>query len=80
MIMEAPFPLFDWSKAHDATTLGGNSGSVVLVAGRETTAAALHYGGRATAPLGNFTHVLGSVLSETDGRSAPTLRERLEEC
>ncbi|WP_020604216.1 trypsin-like serine peptidase [Spirosoma spitsbergense] len=62
---------------HDATTLGGNSGSVVLVAGREHLAAGLHYAGKSREPRVNSAHVLGRVLDQTDGQTAKTLREHL---
>jgi V8-like Glu-specific endopeptidase len=64
-----------WTLAHDGTTLGGNSGSVVLVTGREHLAAGLHYGGRLAEPRENWGHVLGHTLDETDGKSPKTLRE-----
>lgn len=64
---------------HDATTLGGNSGSVVLVAGREHLAAGLHYAGKSREPRVNSAHVLGRVLDQTDGQTAKTLREHLTE-
>jgi hypothetical protein len=67
-----------WTLAHDASTLGGNSGSAVLVAGREGAAAGLHYGGRRLEPRENWGHVLGLVLSETDNASGKTLRECLD--
>lgn len=63
---------------HDATTLGGNSGSVVLVAGREHLAAGLHYAGKSREPRINSAHVLGRVLDQTDGQTAKTLREHLD--
>ncbi len=66
-----------WTAAHDATTLGGQSGSVILVTGREKTAAGLHYGGRRGEPRENWGHILGLVLDQTDGHSATTLREHL---
>lgn len=62
---------------HDATTLGGNSGSVVLVAGREHLAAGLHYAGKSREPRINSAHVLGRVLDQTDGHSSKTLQEHL---
>ncbi|QDK78541.1 hypothetical protein EXU85_07925 [Spirosoma sp. KCTC 42546] len=62
---------------HDATTLGGNSGSVVLVAGREHLSAGLHYAGKSMEPRINSAHVLGRVLAQTDGRSSKTLLEHL---
>lgn len=68
-----------WTTAHDATTLGGNSGSVVLVAGREHIAAGLHYGGRRGQPRENWGHILGAVLDQSDESPAPTtLREQFE--
>jgi hypothetical protein len=66
-----------WTLAHDASTLGGNSGSAVLVAGRERAAAGLHYGGTRADPRENWGHVLGRVLDETDKISGKTLRECL---
>src|SRR5262249_32635808 len=68
-----------WALGHDATTLGGNSGSVVLVVGRERIAAGLHYGGRRSDPRENWCHVLGRTLDQTDGRSKKTLREHFGE-
>jgi V8-like Glu-specific endopeptidase len=68
-----------WTLGHDATTLGGNSGSAVLVIGREKVTAGLHYGGRRADPRENWCHVLGLTLDETNGRSAKTLRQHLQE-
>jgi V8-like Glu-specific endopeptidase len=68
-----------WTLAHDATTLGGNSGSVIIVVGREHAAAGLHYGGRRGEPRENWGVILGRVLEETDGRSDVTLRQHLRE-
>lgn len=65
------------SFAHDATTLGGNSGSVVLVVGREGAAAGLHYGGTRGEPRENWGHKLGLCLDEPDPISGSTLREVL---
>lgn len=62
---------------HDATTLGGNSGSLVLVASRKHLAAGLHYAGQNEEPRVNSAHILGRVLDQTDGRSNKTLREIL---
>jgi hypothetical protein len=66
----------DWTATHDATTLGGNSGSVMLVIGREQIAAGLHYGG-SQSPGENWGHILGQTLDQTDGVSSQTLREIL---
>jgi V8-like Glu-specific endopeptidase len=68
-----------WTLGHDATTLGGNSGSAVVVIGREIVTAGLHYGGRRAEPRENWCHVLGLTLDETDGRSDKTLRQHLQE-
>jgi V8-like Glu-specific endopeptidase len=66
-----------WTLGHDATTLGGNSGSAVLVIGRDNIAAGIHYGGRRADPRENWCHVLGLALDEPDGRSGRSLRETL---
>lgn len=62
-----------WTVGHDATTLAGNSGSVVLVLGRA------NYGGRSSEPRENWCHVLGLTLNETDRKSEMSLRDRLEQ-
>ena len=67
----------DWGLAHDATTLGGNSGSVLLVVGREFAAAGLHYGGTRAQPRENWGHVLGAVLSEKDPDTSQSLADCL---
>jgi hypothetical protein len=68
-----------WTTTHDATTLGGNSGSVLLVAGREHIAAGLHYGGRISKPLENWGHILGAVLDQPGDPATPTtLREQFQ--
>lgn len=66
-----------WTVSHDATTLGGNSGSVVVALDGEGLAAGLHYGGRASAPAENWGHRLERVFGETDGHSRETLYEVL---
>ena len=66
-----------WTVAHDATTLGGNSGSVVLIAGRERVAAGLHYGGTRGDPRENWGHVFARVLDEPDPVSQKSLRDHL---
>lgn len=68
-----------WTTGHDSTTLGGNSGSLVIVAGREFAAAGLHYGGTLRTPRQNWAHILGKTLSATDGQSSKTLKEHLLE-
>lgn len=67
-----------WTITHDATTLGGNSGSVIIAIDKEGVAAGLHYGGRRVPPSENWGHVLRNVLDETDG-TITTLREKLAE-
>jgi hypothetical protein len=59
-----------WTLAHDATTLGENSGSMVVAIGREMNAAGLRYGGRLAEPRENWGHVLGRVLDVVDARKA----------
>jgi hypothetical protein len=68
-----------WSLGHDTTTLGGNSGSAVVVIGREKITAGLHYGGTRADPRENWCHVLGLTLDETDGHSNKTLRKHFAE-
>ena len=67
-----------WTTGHDATTIGGNSGSVVLVQGRETLAAGLHYGGRRAEPRENWAHVLGRVMDATQGADTQALKAVLK--
>lgn len=64
LIMPSGQNVQPWTLSHDATTLGGNSGSVVLVAGRETAVAGLHYGGQNAQPRQNWGHILGRVLEQ----------------
>ena len=65
--------VFTWTLAHDASTLGGNSGSVVLVPGREGAAAGLHYGGTQGRPAGELgdTCWAVSLASRTNSRATP---------
>jgi hypothetical protein len=77
-IQTAHEQVFQWTLAHDASTLGGNSGSVVLVPGREGAAAGLHYGGTRIDPRENWGHLLGRVLAEPDKTTGKTLRECLD--
>jgi len=67
-----------WTAAHDATTLGGNSGSVVLMIGQEQISAGLHYGGRSVDPRENWAHILGKTLDGVDERTGKTVRECLK--
>ena len=74
-----------WLAAHDCTTLGGNSGSVVVAATRGTVACGLHYGGRRALPRENWGHILGLTLDapnglpRNDGEELPTLRKLLKD-
>lgn len=68
-----------WTLGHDATTLGGNSGSVVMVIGREQATAGLHYGGRRSEPRENWCHVLGLALEQPGGVGGKTLKEILQQ-
>ncbi|MBO0935995.1 trypsin-like peptidase domain-containing protein [Fibrella sp. HMF5335] len=65
--------------AHDATTLGGNSGSLIAQAGRLTLAGGLHYAGKSNVPRMNWGHVLEHILDATDGHSSKTVGEHLAE-
>jgi hypothetical protein len=71
-------PTYAWTLAHDATTLGGNSGSIVVALGREQNAAGLHYGGRRGEPRENWGHVLGKVLDVADPSTGKTLLQALK--
>ena len=77
-LMTAQASVHTWTIAHDATTLGGNSGSVVLLIGEEQVAAGLHYGGRWSDPRENWGHVLGLTLDQAD-KSGKTLRAYLND-
>ncbi len=66
-----------WTVAHDATTLGGNSGSVIISVGENGFAAGLHYGGKWSEPRENWGHILADVLDTTDLASRESLREVL---
>jgi trypsin-like peptidase len=78
LVIRSQVSVSPWTVVHDATTLGGNSGSIVLVAGREHIAAGLHYGGRRD-PSENWGHVLGLIMNQTDGQSPKSLQHHLEE-
>jgi endonuclease G len=69
----------DWTVSHDATTLGGNSGSVILTFGNAGMAAGLHYGGHLSpSPAVNWGHKLDLVFEETDdSRPAAILKDVL---
>jgi hypothetical protein len=77
LVMSSHHNVHTWTAAHDTTTLGGNSGSVMLVMSRERIAAGLHYGGTRADPRENWGHVLGKVLDEPDPATNKTLRDHL---
>ncbi|SER90743.1 trypsin-like serine peptidase [Pedobacter rhizosphaerae] len=58
--------------SYDASTLGGNSGSVILALGSEGFAAGIHYGGRSSDPRENWGHILSDRLADrgTIGQTA----------
>jgi len=64
--------------AHDATTLGGNSGSCVVRFDRPNAAAGLHYGGRRVEPRENWAHILGRTLAAEDSQTGASLRNVLD--
>jgi V8-like Glu-specific endopeptidase len=68
-----------WTLGHDATTLGGNSGSAVFVLGRETMVAGLHFGGRFRDPRENWCHIVGRALDEADTKSRRPLGDVLKD-
>lgn len=68
-----------WTLAHDATTLGGNSGSLILAQGKGVVAAGLHYGGTLKAPRENWGHIAGYTLDAMNSIDNKTLRQCLEE-
>ncbi|MEO6613650.1 MAG: trypsin-like peptidase domain-containing protein [Chitinophagaceae bacterium] len=55
-------PAFPLRLTHDATTLGGNSGSLMVTRSKEYIASGLHYGGEFEQPRENWGHVLGNIL------------------
>jgi hypothetical protein len=67
-----------WTISHDATTLGGNSGSPVVVVGRETIVAAVHYGGRSSEARENWAHACSSAMQAPEKNSSQTLQSVLE--
>lgn len=71
--------LGDWTLAHDTTTLGGNSGSVILAQGKEHAAAGLHYGGQVAPPRENWAHLIGKTLDAPDMVSGKSLKAILNE-
>jgi Trypsin-like peptidase domain len=75
LVMKSGFAKAPWTAAHDATTLGGNSGSVVLMIGQEQISAGLHYGGRSADPRENWAHILGKTLDGNDELTGKTLRD-----
>ncbi len=67
------------SICHDASTLGGNSGSVIIGAGKETAAAALHYGGTLAPPKQNWGHLLAATLELKDKKTGTPLHTILRD-
>lgn len=51
-----------WTFGHDATTLGGNSGSAIIDLRRGALASGLHYGGKPETM--NYAHSLAKALAE----------------
>jgi hypothetical protein len=64
-----------WSMQHDASTLGGNSGSLLCHTTRSfPTTSAIHYAGEFR--TANYAHLIGKVLDEPDSQQN-TLRKIL---
>jgi hypothetical protein len=78
MVMTSTIENSPISTAHDATTLGGNSGSPVVRVGRELAVSGLHYGGANRIPRENWCHVLGKCLPIPGIPTTETLKEVLE--
>lgn len=77
MTMALPGTVPSWTTAHDATTLGGSSGSPVLHLRGDSVVAAIHYAGR---PRGtNWAHVLSRTFATSDVPTGRTLREVLHD-
>jgi endonuclease G, mitochondrial len=76
ILMQPVSNVANWTLAHDATTLGGNSGSMIMTFGPQGSAVGLHYGGRLTEPRENWGHILGNVLDAKDTTNT-TLRDCL---
>lgn len=72
-IMNSLHSLPPTTTSYDNTTLGGNSGSCVVVFTRTHAAAALHYGGTSTNPRRNWGHIIGTILDRKDQFSQVTL-------
>jgi len=78
LVMTSNHNVHPWTAAHDTTTLGGNSGSLMLVVSRERIAVGLHYGGTRADPRENWGHILAKVLDEPDPNTSKTLRDHFE--
>lgn len=70
-IMDGPEDDSSWQFSHDASTLGGNSGSVVVTAAAELIASGIHYGGDTSNPRENWGHVLGRTIFEQNTIGKP---------
>ncbi|WP_289665644.1 trypsin-like serine peptidase [Flavobacterium panacagri] len=64
--------------SHDASTLGGNSGSVIIGNNKLTSASAIHYGGTLKTPRENWGLLLESTLNIKDKTSGRLLSEILD--
>ena len=78
-VMQNANGLPGWTLSHDATTLGGNSGSLIVTIGREGLAAGLHYGGSSGSTRVNWGHVLGGTLDTVNGTGGDTLKKSLQD-
>ena len=70
--------VFTGRATHDASTLGGNSGSLILSLGNEGFAAGIHYGGRTGEPRENWGHILGNKLQTKPNRQQNSLEDILK--
>jgi V8-like Glu-specific endopeptidase len=77
MVISSSGAVTPFTVTHDATTLGGNSGSVIVAQGNACVAAGLHYGGDINAPRENWGHILANTLNSQNTIAGKTLKECL---
>lgn len=70
-----------WTLCHDATTLAGSSGSLVVALDSEQYVAGLHYGGNMhqSSPKVNWAHIIGSCMEYKNFLDGTSLQQTLEQ-
>lgn len=63
---------------HDATTLGGSSGSLVTLRGEEYQASGIHYGGRLQTPAENWSQSLAATFTDPSNGTEYHLEDLLQ--